>query len=697
MNSRRVHCSHIGKPSFGWHPAPADAESIAVRHRHAPVEAISTAARVQQEFHQNDGRKARMKAAAGALRRGERPRAAALDGPRREWYQSRRQVKPSGEHPTGKRGRTMTRSARSAVAGLLIAALVTSVGLAADRPPRLRPHVENLLVRARISGNLESFGKGLRGAADHVVYDVRRAAFVKASQYHEYGVGFQQNLGVVPAARPAWWMAEWNEPVRANLIVLSGVYPNQPQPETAWKIEIRQGGAWKTHASGVGGWYDTGRYAWGGAATEPIALEAIRVSVFSKDDATPIQSIHFRGEAGRSWLVARVTPDDLVLPAPFQARIAPLTAPVMAGRPVTFDGRGTTIAEAGFVWDFGDQSQAEGKRVEHTFREPGIRKVTLTVSDGKHTHVGMAIVRVHTPETVHVPQVHLDTDQKNEQDDQHYFGYALFSELDVLGVNSVHHGGGQEPVNYGEILHVLDLARQSGLPEGREPFVFHGADARLSPPTSGAWYDTEPEVSEASEAILASARGASPTNPVWVAPVGPGTNVASAILQARAQGLDLKDRLRVIWLGGSKDRIGGEFNGNNDPWSMYVVASSGVETWIVPAAVGARVSIDKRSEGHLYADHPLGRYLKRIVPAKRKALYDATALSSIISMRLGLDWIKKVERITVAGPDRQYAWTRSEDPDAVRVIREIDQKAMQRDLFDTMKGKPTRLIGVALR
>jgi hypothetical protein len=28
------------------------------------------------------------------------------------------------------------------------------------------------------------------------------------------------------------------------------------------------------------------------------------------------------------------------------------------------------------------------------------------------------------------------------------------------------------------------------------------------------------------------------------------------------------------------------------------------------------------------------------------------------------------------------------------VIREIDQQAMQRDLFDTMKGKPTHLIGV---
>jgi inosine-uridine nucleoside N-ribohydrolase len=174
-----------------------------------------------------------------------------------------------------------------------------------------------------------------------------------------------------------------------------------------------------------------------------------------------------------------------------------------------------------------------------------------------------------------VPQVHLDTDQKNEQDDQHYFGYALFSELDVLGVNSVHHGGGQELINYREILHVLDLAKRSGLPEHRVPFLFRGADVRLSPPASGNWYDTEPEISDASDAILAAARGASPTHPVWVVPVGPGTNVASAILQARAEGLELKDRLRVIWLGGSNNAIIREFNGNNDPWSLVVIARSG--------------------------------------------------------------------------------------------------------------------------
>jgi hypothetical protein len=583
------------------------------------------------------------------------------------------------------------------IVSLVAVAAAGGAGLAAERLVRPSAKIENLLVRAEMSGNLESFNKGLRGAADHMVYDPQRADFVRPSQYYEYGVGYGQDLGVVPEQRPAWWMAEWGKPVEANWILLTGAYPNQPQPDAAWKIEIRRNGQWIAHASGAGGWYNCGRYVWGGPATEPVTLDAIRVSVFSKDGSTPIKSIHFRGEPGRSWVIARVTHDDVVAAAPFQARITPLTAPVMAGQPVAFDGAGSTIAAGEFAWDFGDGSQAQGKRVEHRFQQPGIRKVTLTVSDGNHKHTALAIVRVHTPQTLHLPQVHLDTDQKNEQDDQHYFGYALFSELDVLGVNSVHHGGGQEAVNYREILHVLDLAKRSGLPDHRVPFIFRGADVRLSPPASGNWYDTEPEVSDAGDAILASARGASPTNPVWVVPVGPGTNVASAILQARAEGLDLKDRLRVIWLGGSNNAITREFNGNNDPWSMYVVAHCGLETWIVPAPVGARVAIDKRTEGHLYADNPLGQYLKQIVPDRNKALYDASALSAIISLRLDLGWIKQVERVAVAGPEQDYAWTRSDDPDAVRVIRDIGQRAMQRDLFDTMKGNPTRLIGVAQR
>ena len=628
----------------------------------------------------------------------------------------------------------------------------------------------NLLVGAKVSGNLASYGKGLRGKADHVIYSLRRREFVRRSQWHEYGVGFGQVLGVVPEAKPAWWMAEWPKPVEANRIVLSGVYPNQPQPETCWKIELRRAGKWTVHARGKGGWYNTGRYVWGGPGTKPLTFDAIRVSVFSKDARTSIKSIHFRGEQGISWVVADVPPIDAAIRfspqrpragqavsfhadalagkvtdwrwdfgggnsaegaeatftfaepgerevrlrlsdgkhtatvqasigvgKPVAARIAPLTAPVLVGKSAEFADGGSVGKIKDRAWNFGDGGTARGEKPAHTFARPGIYRVSLTVTDGKYADAGFALVRAHTPETLHVPQVVLDTDQKNEQDDQHYFGYGLFSELDLLGVNSVHHGGGQEPVNYAEILHVLDLARQSGLPKHREATVFRGANRRLDVPSSGRWQDTEPIVTDASRAIVAAARGASPTSPVWVVPVGPGTNAASAILQARAEGLELTGRLRVMWLGGSNDAIIHEFNGNNDPWSMVVVCRSGVETWIMPAPVGARVRIDKRTDAAMYAENPLGRYLLKIVPARNKPLFDPSCLSAIISERLGLGWVKQTEPVTVAGPAEGYRWTKADAPTTVRVIRQIDQEAMKRDIFNTMKGKATPLVGAKLR
>jgi hypothetical protein len=631
---------------------------------------------------------------------------------------------------------------------------------------RIPQWTHNLLLDAKVSGNLKSYQKGLRGAPDHMIYDLQRHRFVKASRWHEYGVGFGQDLGVVPENRPAWWMARWPQPIQANLIVLSGVYDNQPQPKTAWKIELRTGDKWLTHARGVGGWYDKGRYTWGGPATKPIRFDAIRISVFSKNDNTPLKSIHFRGEEGVSWVIAYCPPIDVELrlprrpiragtPArfdatpllgkiqawswefgdgekasgksvthafdstgtfevalefsdgkntgklrrtitvvpPIEARITPLTGPVLVGKSVTF-GAGDSIGKiTDYEWDFGDGEGGSGRQTRHTYDDAGIYKVKLTVSDDRYEDEGLAIVRAHTEKTLHVPQAFLDTDQKNEQDDQHYFGYALFSELDILGINSVHHGGGQEPINYEEILHILNLARKSGLPEHRVPFVFRGANQPLEVPRSGDWRDTTPALSQASEAILAAARGASPSNPVWVVPVGPGTNAASAILQARTENLELKDRMRVMWLGGSNNEIINEFNGNNDPWSMYVVTHSGLETWIMPAPVGARVRIDKRSEGHLYADHPLGQYLKKIVPAHNKALFDPSCLAAIISQRLQLGWIKQTEPVLVAGPKKGYRWSTTDDPTTVRVIRQIDQKAMQLDIFNTMKGEKRRLIG----
>lgn len=383
--------------------------------------------------------------------------------------------------------------------------------------------------------------------------------------------------------------------------------------------------------------------------------------------------------------------------------IVPLEGPVLAGKPVTFKLKGNPSNPR---WALGDGVTADGSSVTHTYQKPGIYRVVMGSKAGEtFKELSSAIVRVHTPETLHLPQVLLDTDARNEVDDQHYIAYGLFSNLDVLGINSAHHGphrinhfgAAQEPINYGEILYIIELSRISGLldhrTENQIPQVFHGAKVPLQIPASGNWSDTQPIKSEASEAILAAARGASPDNPVWVLPVGPCTNIASAILQAREEGLDLKSRIKIVWLGGGPERVNfRSHNGGSDPWSVYVTAQSGLDFWIIlEHPTGASIIMDKRVESGLYPDNRLGQYLEAITPNREKALFDVATISMVIGNHLGKTWLTTVEPSEVFGPDQQYRWKKVDAPSNVRIIRDIDEEAMKADFFNTFNGKPTEL------
>ncbi|MGM0488835.1 MAG: PKD domain-containing protein [Planctomycetota bacterium] len=383
--------------------------------------------------------------------------------------------------------------------------------------------------------------------------------------------------------------------------------------------------------------------------------------------------------------------------------IVPLDGPVLVRKPVTFRVRGNP---SDAHWNLGDGATADGASVTHSYQKPGIYRVVIGSKVGdSFNELSSAIVRVHTPETLHLPQVLLDTDARNEVDDQHYIAYGLFSNVDVLGINSAHHGphrinhfgAAQEPINYGEILYIIELSRISGLlehrTENRIPQAFRGAKVPLQVPASGNWSDTQPIECEASEAILAAARGASPDNPVWVLPVGPCTNIASAILLARQEGLDLKSRIKIVWLGGGPERVNARsHNGGSDPWSVYVTAQSGLDFWIIlEHPTGASITMDKRAESGLYPDNRLGQYLEAITPAREKALFDVATISMVIGNHLGKAWLTSVEPSVILGPDQQYRWQQVDSPTTVHIIRDIDQEAMKADFFDTLNGRPTAL------
>jgi hypothetical protein len=402
--------------------------------------------------------------------------------------------------------------------------------------------------------------------------------------------------------------------------------------------------------------------------------------------------------------------------------IIPLDGPVLAGKPVTFKLSGNPSNPH---WKLGDGATAEGSSVSYTFEKPGIYRVVMGSKVGDtFNELSSAIVRVHTPETVHLPQVILDTDAANEIDDQHAIAYALFSELDVLAITTITWIGWKdqkkqtepfvdwcgEAASYSELMKVLDLAKQSGLPASRVPMVFRGAKQpfRYLGLTSDTWFNTQPVITDASNAILAAARGASPDNPVWVLPVGPLGNVASALLQARQQGwaTEFSRRIRVCWLGGGPDGASTHANGGRDPWAPWVTYKATVEigtefVMFLERPTGVSIAFDEATDYDLYPSNPLGDYLKRMTTnyinrwrgeprATPKGMYDLGVLSYVIGEHLGRPWLTRVEP-SILHPQSPFKPERTTGPTNLDVVHEIDVPAMKKNFWDTLNGKPTAL------
>ncbi|PQO31011.1 dehydrogenase [Bremerella cremea] len=173
----------------------------------------------------------------------------------------------------------------------------------------LPQQTENLLANAQVSTNVDSFEAGKRGQPRDLIYLPQAKKFLANSQWHEIGVGGGSELGVLNESKAVTLSATWKEPVSVNFITLSGSYPNQPQPDTAWRIEAKIDGVWQTLERGVGGWYDSGRYVWGWPGAVSIPMEGFRVRIFSPNEKTPVRSIHFRGEEGFSWFVGNLPPE----------------------------------------------------------------------------------------------------------------------------------------------------------------------------------------------------------------------------------------------------------------------------------------------------------------------------------------------------------------------------------------------------
>ena len=152
-----------------------------------------------------------------------------------------------------------------------------------------------LLTEATLSGSVS----GGRGAPEDILYNPAISNYHVITAFNEYGVSFNENLGTPDVDSGFKWQVNWSNVKYINYITFGGTYPNQPQPNTMWRISYRLDGNWIILDEGQGGWIDSGIYEWGGATQNPIEADALRVQLYS-DGVNDVISIHLRGRGGTS-------------------------------------------------------------------------------------------------------------------------------------------------------------------------------------------------------------------------------------------------------------------------------------------------------------------------------------------------------------------------------------------------------------
>ena len=224
-----------------------------------------------------------------------------------------------------------------------------------------------------------------RGTPEAILYDPAANNYATPTAFNEYGVTFGVNLGQPDVDNGFRWQADWISRKQINYITFGGVFPNQPQPNSLWRVSYRVGTAWTILEEGIGGWINAGIYEWGGMAQAPIEADALRVQVYS-DGTNDLLNIHLRGRGGISTgindsatatkaTLIQYLSDDGSPVANFDFTVNNLE--------VTFDGSTSTdnVGVVSYAWDFGDTNVATDTAPVHTYAEAGTYTVTLTVTD----------------------------------------------------------------------------------------------------------------------------------------------------------------------------------------------------------------------------------------------------------------------------------------------------------------------------
>jgi len=281
----------------------------------------------------------------------------------------------------------------------------------------------------------------------------------------------------------------------------------------------------------------------------------------------------------------------------------------------------------------------------------------------------------------HRRRVIVNTDAKNEADDQFAIVHALLSPtLDVRGLIAAHFGRRRSDRSMAESREEIDLLLRLMDLEGKATV----ADGSAEPIGDEA----TPQDSPGARLIIEESKLASPDDRLYIAFLGPLTDMASAILLDPA----IVDRdVVVIWIGGVgyggvETYPGIEFNLGNDIAAANVVFGSGITVWQVPSNVYSQVSVSYAElEEKIAGTSALADYLiKQMVewnaeyhpePIESRSLGDSPAISLLLYPRGGQFRTVPAPRF---GSEGHYL-PGSGNP--IRVVETVDVRFLLEDMF----------------
>lgn len=280
-------------------------------------------------------------------------------------------------------------------------------------------------------------------------------------------------------------------------------------------------------------------------------------------------------------------------------------------------------------------------------------------------------------------RVILDTDVKNEVDDQFAIVHAMLTEsFDVRAIIPAHFGNSKSQTSqadsYEEAVLVLEKMGKSN-----DVALYNGAKEAIP--------DEETPVSSPGAQIIIKEAMSDDERPLYISFLGPLTDMASALLIEPK----IADRdITVIWIGGGDYPNGGwEYNLKNDVNAANVVFKSNVRLWQVPRSVYRMMPVSfAELRDRVYPYGEIGKYLTENVisfnnaqksrPTEYRILGDSPSVGLMMFGDCGeWDEIPRPE----FDSDMKYIHTQSDRN--LRVYKNINSRFILEDLYAKLKLK----------